>query len=208
LFIVHRSSFIVFPMSSHSLILDGIWGRPRRWEPLRRALESGVGPAEIFRYDSSGMTKFETIATQLIDRIRAINLPVNLIGFSMGGVVIRTACLLAPDLPVRRAAFLNTPHGGSILAWLAPLPGIRELRPGSQLLRKLKDQPWTIPTLVVWNPLDTAVIPPQNTRWKIDSASEIVCRIPVHVWPIFSSKHREQIVWFIGGIEPSIRKNG
>jgi triacylglycerol lipase len=150
------------------------------------------------------MKKFEFLATQLIDRIRAINGPVNLIGFSMGGLVIRTACLLAPDLPVRRAAFLNTPHGGSILAWLVPLPGIRELRPNSGLLRKLKTQPWTIPTLVIWNPLDTAVIPPRNTRWKIDSATESVCTVPIHVWPIFSSKQREQIVRFIGAEKSSL----
>jgi len=182
---------------THTLILDGFLSRPRRWEPLRRAVESRVGPAEIFRYDSSGMPKFESLAIKLIDRIRAIDQPVNLIGFSMGGLVIRTACLLAPDLPVRRAAFLNTPHGGSILAWLAPLGGIRQLRPGSELLHKLRVQPWTIPTLVVWNPLDTAVIPPRNTRWKTGYASEAVCTVPIHVWPIFSTKIREQIICFI-----------
>ena len=184
-------------MTTHSLILDGIWARPRRWEPLRRALESSVGPAEIFEYDSSGMKKFEFLATQLIDRIRAIDAPVNLIGFSMGGLVIRTACMLAPDLSVRRAAFLNTPHGGSILAWLAPFGGVRELRPGSELLCKLKDQPWTIPTLVIWNPLDTAVIPGRNTRWDIPTVTETICSVPLHVWPIFSSKFREQIVSFV-----------
>jgi triacylglycerol lipase len=197
LFIVHRSSFIVSPMPSTSLILDGIWGRPRRWEPLRRAIESRVGPAEIYRYNSSGMPRFETLAAELIDRIRTINEPVNLIGFSMGGLVCRTARLLAPDLPVRRAAFLNTPHGGSLLAFLAPLPGIRQLCPNSDLLQRLKMQPWTIPTMVVWNPLDTAVIPPRHTRWNIAGASETMCAVPLHVWPIFSSKLREKIVDFL-----------
>ena len=184
-------------MTSHTLILDGIWGRPRRWEPLRRALESRVGPAEIFLYDSRGMKRFEVLAEKLIERIRAIGWPVNLIGFSMGGLVIRTACLLAPDLPVRRAVFLNTPHGGSILAYLAPLPGIRQLCPNSDLIRKLNGQPWSAPTFVVWNPLDTAVIPGRNTRWQIAGASEAICAVPLHVWPIFSTKLREQIVSFI-----------
>jgi pimeloyl-ACP methyl ester carboxylesterase len=171
-------------MSSHTLILDGIWGRPRRWEPLRRAIESRVGPAEIFYYDSSGMHRFEKLA-------------VNLIGFSMGGLVCRTACLLAPDLPVRRAAFLNTPHTGSMLAWLAPLPGIRDLCPGSALMRKLQQQTWTIPTLIVWNRWDTAVIPGRNTRWNIDCATETPCTVPLHVWPIFSSALRNRIVRFM-----------
>jgi triacylglycerol lipase len=188
-------------LNSHSLILDGIWGRPRRWEPLRRALADKVGPAEIFLYDSSGMKKFEPLAETLIARIRTIDQPVNLIGFSMGGLVIRTAALLAPDLPIRRAVFLNTPHGGSVLAHLAPLPGIRQLRPGSELMQKLHDQPWTIPTLIVWNRFDTAVIPGSNTRWQIDCASESHCTVPLHVWPIFSSKLREQIVRFVGSAD-------
>jgi hypothetical protein len=179
------------------LILDGFLARPRRWEPLRRALESQVGPAEIFLYDSSGLRTFESLAEKLIARIRAIDQPVNLIGFSMGGIVVRTAHLLAPDLPIRRAAFLNTPHAGSLLAWLAPIGGVRQLCPGSDLLRKLHGQSWTAPTLVVWNPLDTAVIPPRSTRWPIPCATEAICTVPIHVWPIFSTKLREQIVHFI-----------
>lgn len=186
-------------MPTHSLILDGIWGRPWRFEPLRAALADRVGPAEIFPYDSSGTPTLESLAATLIDRIRAIGEPVNLIGYSMGGLVVRTACLLAPDLPVRRAALLNAPHGGSILAWLLPMPGVRQLRPNSELLRRLKVQPWNIPTLVVSNPLDTIIVPPRNTRWEIPTGSNAVCSVPIHVWPIFSTGLREQIVRFIGG---------
>ena len=141
----------------------------------------------------------ESLAAELIERIRAIGEPVNLIGYSMGGLVVRTACLLAPELPVRRTAFLNTPHGGSILAWLLPLPGVRQLRPNSQLLRTLKAQSWNIPTLVVSNPLDTAIVPARNTQWEIKTGSNAVCSVPIHVWPIFSTDLRQRIVRFIGG---------
>jgi hypothetical protein len=185
-------------LRTHTLILDGIWGRPRRWEPLRRAIEDQIGPAEIFEYDSSGMRRFETLAQTLIDRINVIGGAVNLIGFSMGGLVIRTACLLEPAVKLHRAVFLNTPHGGSMLAWLAPLPGIRQLAPTSELISKLRVQPWSVPTMVVWNPLDTAVIPPGNTRWKIDVARESACSVPLHVWPIFSTELRRNIVGFLG----------
>jgi pimeloyl-ACP methyl ester carboxylesterase len=184
-------------MPTHSLILDGIWGRSRRWEPLRRRIESHIGPAEIFEYDNSGMHRFEKLAAPLITRIRSINAPVNLVGFSMGGILARTACLLAPDLPVRRAVFLNTPHGGSMLAWLAPLPGIRQLIPTSDLLQKLRNQAWSIPTLVVWNPLDTAVLPPRFTRWEVGGTSEAVCRVPLHVWPVVSRALHEQTIAFL-----------
>jgi triacylglycerol lipase len=162
-------------------------------------LEDRVGPAEIFYYDSSGKPTFEMLATQLIDRIRVIGQPVNLIGYSMGGVVVRSARMFAPDLPVRRAAFLNAPHGGSVLAWLLPFPGVRQLRPNSELLRKLNLQPWKIPTLVVSNPLDTVVMPPSSTKWSVENGSYAVCTVPIHIWPIVSTRLRERIVRFVGG---------
>ncbi|MBV8780141.1 MAG: alpha/beta fold hydrolase [Phycisphaerae bacterium] len=184
-------------MQTHSIILDGIWSRPWRWEPLRATLEQRIGPAEIFRYDCSGVYTFETSAQRLIDRIRQIDGPVNLIGFSMGGLVVRTACLMEPNLPVRRAAFLNTPHSGSVLAWLLPLAGVKQMRPGSPLLRQLERQNWTIPTLVIWNPLDTAVVPPRSTRWNIATATTTTCGVPMHIWPIYSRKLREQVTTFL-----------
>src|SRR5882757_6132284 len=108
-------------MPHSTLILDGIFGRPRRFAALRRVLESTCGPTEIFHYNSTGFVPFETLAQRLCDRIRQINQPVNLLGFSMGGIVIRTAYLLDPTLPIRRAVFLNSPHAGSLLAYVMPL---------------------------------------------------------------------------------------
>jgi hypothetical protein len=40
-------------------MLDGIWGRPRRFEPLMEMIRRICGPAEMFRYDSSGLVPFE-----------------------------------------------------------------------------------------------------------------------------------------------------
>src|ERR671912_1439950 len=103
------------PESVTTLILDGIFGRPRRFGRLRDTIERSCGRAIIHPYDCTGRTPFEALARQLADAVRAAGTPVNLVGYSMGGIVIRSAHLLDPALPIRRAAFLNSPHAGSVV---------------------------------------------------------------------------------------------
>lgn len=185
-------------MRAHSLILDGFWARPHRWEPLRAALAIRAGPAEIFYYNSSGVRRLESLAAELIDRIRNIGEPVNLIGYSMGGLVVRTACLLAPDLP----AACGLPEHTSRWHHSRMAPAIARRSPDAPKQRiapQAEGATWNIPTLVVSNPLDTAIVPPCNTQWEISTGSNAVCSVPIHVWPIFSTALREQIVQFIGG---------
>jgi triacylglycerol lipase len=180
-----------------TLLLDGIWGRPRRFEGLLQMLRERVGPAEIFRYNSSGTVPFVELGALLANEIARYNQPVNLIGFSMGGLVIRAAHLLNPSLPVRRAAFLNTPHEGSIMAYALPLRGVWQMRPNDAFIRQLKSTPWNIPTIASWCPLDTMVIPGSSARWR-HANQTICCAVPVHIWPIYSKSIWRRVVDFLG----------
>src|SRR5258708_5286823 len=92
---------------AHTLLLDGIWGRPRRFAPLQRLLETRCGPTEVFHYDSSGRVPLDVLGGKLADVIRQKNEPVNIVGFSMGGLVIRAAHWLDGSLPIHRVAFVN-----------------------------------------------------------------------------------------------------
>jgi hypothetical protein len=179
-----------------TLILDGIWGRPRRFDPLRRVLEAACGPTEIFHYNTSGCVPFEILARQLCERIRQFDEPVNLLGFSMGGIVIRTAHLLDPSLPVRRAVFLNTPHGGTVMSYLLPLGGTRQLQPTSVLMKQLAADAWNIPTLVTWCPFDTIIVPGRSANWP--KAAQSIRSAPLfHNWPIWSGKIHRKIAGFL-----------
>jgi triacylglycerol lipase len=180
-----------------TLMLDGIWGRPRRFEGLLQMLRERVGPAEIFHYDSSGRVSFDELGRQLAEEIARYDRPVNLIGFSMGGLVIRAAHLIDPNLPIQRAAFLNSPHGGSILAYALPWQGIRQIRPANPFIQQLKTAEWNVPTLVSWCPFDTMVVPASSARWK-RADETICCAVPIHVWPIFSRNIWRRVVKFLG----------
>jgi triacylglycerol esterase/lipase EstA (alpha/beta hydrolase family) len=187
-----------------TILLDGIFGRPSRFARLRRLLDSTTGPTEVFHYNATGFVRFERLAERLSARIRQLNQPVNVIGFSMGGIVIRTAHLLDPTFPIRRAVFMNTPHAGSMLAYIGPLaPGVRQLWPGSKLMTQLAQAEWNIPTLVTWCPYDTAIIPARSANWP-KAQQSIRCPFPLHTWVVGSPRIQQQIATFLSAADSDV----
>jgi len=181
-------------------VLDGLWANPARMGVMRRRLAAaGVGRVEAFAYASSGRRCLKEQGAKLVERLISLGGEVNLIGYSMGGLVARSALRQAPELPVKRAVFVNTPHQGSMLAWLLPGAGIAQMRPGSQFLADLDASPPSIPALAIWTPGDLMVIPAKSACWK-NAAKTLVCRMPAHVWPLFSISTHRAIAEFL--LEP------
>lgn len=181
-------------------IVDGIFGT--RWDlmPLQRRLNREVAPSRIWRYDNSGRTSLETAAARLAAGLRATGRPFCLVGFSMGGLVIREAMRQAPDLPLRKAVLMHAPHSGSLLAHLLPLPACREMRPGSAFLRRLDAAEWDHPTLVTYNEADLMVVPGESARWS--KATHVIhSSVPAHAWPLVSPSLHRSVVKFLASDE-------
>jgi len=178
-------------------ILDGIWGYHARWEGLRSRLEREVGPARIWRYNNSGMVSLETLGKELATELEKIDGPVNLIGYSMGGLVVREALRQAPDLEARNIVLLHSPNRGSLNGHLLPmLPACREMQPGSAFLRRLDETPWSRPTFVTWCPWDLMVFPGTSACWS--KATECLrCEMPMHNWPVLSRSVHSAVVKFL-----------
>lgn len=173
-----------------TLILDGIWGSHGRWGILSRRIESCVGPCSIWRYENSGRTSLRVEGLRLREALEAMPGPINLVGYSMGGLVIRSALREAPHLNVRRVAFLHSPHNGSLAACALPFAACREMRPGSSFLAELDAAPWEIPTLATWCPFDAIVVPGASACWK-KAGVQIQSLVPAHAWPVVSPEiHR------------------
>jgi pimeloyl-ACP methyl ester carboxylesterase len=184
-------------MPTPTLFLDGIFGRPGRFAAMRRAVESEVGPTEVFHYNATGFVPFETLANRFIARLRQFDQPVNVVAFSMGGIVVRTAKLLDPSLPIRKAVFLNVPHAGSWLATaLLIAPGVRQLLPGSTFLKRLAAAPWDVPTLATWCPLDAAVVPGRSANW-LKAGESIRCGVPAHTWVVRAPRIHRRVAQFL-----------
>jgi triacylglycerol lipase len=181
-----------------TLILDGIWGGHSRWEKLRRRIEGTLGTCHIWRYDNSGATSLTDLGELLQIHLKEIDGPINLVGYSMGGLVIREAVRRNPDVDVRRAALLHSPHHGSLTAWAFPLPACREMRPGSPFLKTLNAADWKIPTLATWCLGDAVILPGFSARWK--QAHHILhSPMPAHAWPVISPAIHAAVVHFLKG---------
>lgn len=178
-----------------TVILDGIYGRVSRFRRLRDRIRDEIGPCEFWDYENTGRTCLLELGRRLADHLQETG-PCHLIAFSMGGLVVRSALYQEPGSPVKKVVFLNSPHQGSALAWLLPLPAGRQMRPGSSFLQELEKAPWNRESLAVWCPGDLIVLPGSSARW--DKANEILChQIPAHLGAIYSPRIHREVIRFL-----------
>jgi triacylglycerol lipase len=92
---------------------------------------------------------------------------VHIVGHSLGGLIARYFVQrLGGDEWVHTVATLGTPHGGTLAAYLVPTPLMRQLVPGSDLMRELARPAPGCRTrfLVAWSPLDQLVLPQRGAQ--------------------------------------------
>ncbi|WP_242611164.1 esterase/lipase family protein [Blastococcus saxobsidens] len=92
---------------------------------------------------------------------------VHVVGHSLGGLIARYHVQRqGGDERVDALVTLGTPHQGSILAHVLPTPLVRQLRPGSPVLRELEEPAPGCRTRVtaVYSDLDQLVLPTSSGR--------------------------------------------
>jgi pimeloyl-ACP methyl ester carboxylesterase len=92
---------------------------------------------------------------------------VHVVGHSLGGLIARHYVQRqGGDRRVESLVTLGTPHQGSLLAHVGPTPLIRQLRPGSPLLRELAEPAPGCRTTVtaIYSDLDQVVLPTSAGR--------------------------------------------
>ena len=91
---------------------------------------------------------------------------VNVIGHSLGGVIARYYVQRrGGDRRVGTVVTLGSPHAGTGLARLLPLPVARQLRPGAQVIRELAAPTRARCRVVsVWSDRDEVVVPTSSGR--------------------------------------------
>ena len=150
----------------------GVW-----WLFARRLRQSGR------RVDSLELTPvfgdMDAYVAQLGQRVddlaRRGASRIALVGHSMGGLVCRAYLSRQPVWPANAPAMqlitLGSPHGGSRSAWCLPGTHLRQMRPGSDWLRKL---PATCPVAAVsvYSVHDNLVVPYHQARCVALSADE------------------------------------
>jgi pimeloyl-ACP methyl ester carboxylesterase len=92
---------------------------------------------------------------------------VHVVGHSLGGLIARYHVQRqGGDRRVESLVTLGTPHQGSVLAHLLPTPLVRQLRPGSAVLRELAEPAPGVrtPVTAIYSDLDQVVLPTSAGR--------------------------------------------
>lgn len=120
----------------------------------------------------------------------------DIVGHSMGGLVARTYVQRHGGLArVRRLVTLAAPHHGSLLAWLVPGRGPRDMRPGSEFLRDLALDVHTLDAVRVtsyWTPFDLVVVPAKSSLLPVGKNLRLT--LPHHRAFLFNAKLAREIV--------------
>jgi hypothetical protein len=114
-------------------------------------------------------TAAELLARQVTDLLaRSGHTEVDLVGHSLGGLIARYYVQrLGGDTRVRTLVMLGTPHAGTTFGSLADAhPLVRQMRPGSEVLRELaRPAPGCRTRFVsLWSDLDEVMVPVETAR--------------------------------------------
>ncbi|MFZ0409231.1 MAG: alpha/beta fold hydrolase [Cyanobium sp.] len=127
------------------VLIHGLWDTPRVFRPLLRELDHRRDPLLLPHLPHGlGSIPLLDLAQRLDEGIRAAfgpDQPIDLLGFSMGGVIGRSWIQLLGGAPrTRRFISVASPHRGTLAAvpwpraWLA---GVADMKPRSSLLERL-----------------------------------------------------------------------
>ncbi len=152
------------------LLVHGIWNSGRQFEVMARALDrSGVKAIErIDLLPNSGAAPLRELAKQVHERALRLRSDaaverIDVVGFSMGALVSRYFIQrLGGSSHVRRFVSISGPHRGTLTAFGLSHAGVRDMRPGSPLLRELNDADnvWgPVEVHSLWTPFDLMVVP-------------------------------------------------
>ena len=153
---------------------------------------------------NTGDTRLEILAQQvakLVDRTFAPEEQIDLLGFSMGGLVSRyyvqrLGGIAAPalqDVPrtqqlrqrVGRLITISTPHQGTLAANFSTRTGCRQMRPDSDFMTDLNrdiDMLNRVNFTSIWTPFDLIILPPSSSQLGI--GTELQIPVLTHPWMV------------------------
>jgi triacylglycerol lipase len=130
---------------------------------------------------SNGDAPIETLAFQLAEQIATTlpgDQPLNLFGFSMGGLICRVYLQYFGGLArTRRLVTLATPHRGTYMAYLLKRPACYQMRPGSDFLTGLNADLSVLERIAftsIWTPLDLTIVPAEHSALPVGEMAPIL----------------------------------
>jgi triacylglycerol lipase len=168
------------------LLVHGIWKTQATFKRMSRYLtERGFTVHGLDLTPNDGRAGLDQLAGQVDAYVKATfpeGAPLDLIGFSMGGLVTRYYVQRLGGIErVRRFITISAPHHGSQWARIRNLPGYLHMRPESAFLADLNSDVAMLSRLdftSIWTPLDLMILPPSSSRLPV--GEEVLVAAPLH----------------------------
>lgn len=182
------------PNRNPVLLVHGLMDTSHKMRKIATHLRGlGWQVADIDLTANNGDTRLEILAQQVaakIDRTFAPHQPIDLLGFSMGGLVSRYYIQRLGGLDrIQRFITISTPHRGTIAANFSTRCGCIQMRPDHDFIQDLNRDVNRLNELnftSLWTPFDLIILPPNSSQ--IGIGTELM--IPVLTHPLMVSDRR------------------
>jgi triacylglycerol lipase len=184
------------------LIVHGLWDTATRVGPLADGLRArGFERVFCMSMPSFGRAPIPDLGERVrvaADQLRGEHAcaQIDLIGFSMGALAARYFVQRRGGREcVRRFISISGPHRGTMTAYSLPFAGVRQMRPGSPLLRELESDPdpWgRVEVHCIYTPYDLMIVPAVSS---VLPGAKSVHRmpVPVHRWMVSDPRVHELV---------------
>jgi triacylglycerol lipase len=148
---------------------------------------------------NNGAECLDKLAKQVADYIETTfnpNQPLDLVGFSMGGIVSRYYIQRLGGIKrVKRFVTISSPHQGTVIAYGSWLAGCMQMRPQSPLLQDLNSDVQMLNQLKftsIWTPYDLMIVPAKSSQ--IPVGKEVVVPVLLHPWMLIHSQSLAAVI--------------
>ncbi|HEY9837530.1 MAG TPA: triacylglycerol lipase [Vampirovibrionales bacterium] len=173
------------------MLVHGIWDTSdifSKISPVLTELGWSVYSLNLIPNDSSiGLDRLAEQLSNFIDQTLGGDRPLDLIGFSMGGIVSRYYLQRLGGIErVQRFISISAPNKGTVTAYALPLPGCLQMRPKSPFLEDLNrdavEMLGRVNFTSIWTPYDGMIIPAKSSQMPV--GKEVILPVLVHRWMV------------------------
>ena len=187
------------------LLIHGIFDTIRIFDKMSRYLKKlGWEVYSLNLVPNYGILGLDKLAEQVADYVNKTfppNQPLDLIGFSMGGIVSRYYIQRLGGIDkVENFITISAPHNGTLTGYALNLAAPIQMRPKSNFLENLNQDIALLDKTnftSIWTPYDAMILPPKSSQVPV--GRDIKIDVFLHPWMVSDEKVLKVIVEVLKG---------
>lgn len=176
------------------ILVHGIYDTGRVFDQMIPYLrQKGWTVYDLDLVPNNGNMGLDTLAQQVADYIDATfepEQPIDLVGFSMGGIVSRYYVQRLGGINrVQRFVTISSPHHGTWIAYCREGMGCIQMRPDSVLLENLNRDAGLLKQIdftCIWTPYDLMIVPATSSQMSV--GRNVSVPVLNHSWMLTDSR--------------------